>query len=293
MTVDPEGLPDELSAYAAQHCGKKRIWTSLRGGRSNRSWRLQSDTCDWVFKLFDMTRSNAVFPNDPQAEMRALTALTGTGLAPEYVASIGTRTGVCLVYHYLAGNPIDHADAEAMDMLGKLHSLPPVSGLRHVETTPAKLLREGRNILSGLETEPASRLLRHMPEQTDIRPGPARFVHGDPVPANILSRGTQRFLIDWQCPGVGDASADLAIALSPAMHVVYGAALLTPEAEDDALSAYPDKATIARYKALRPYYLWRMAAYCAWKAAQGEAIYAQAFEVEFDVLRRRFSPISP
>ncbi|MDO6456934.1 phosphotransferase [Celeribacter halophilus] len=285
MKHNPDEVPDALQAFATQNYGAPQEWKPLSGGRSNRSWRLRVGAEDRVFKLFDPARGNRLFPNEASAEASALKTLHGTGLAPEFVTSFETRQGMCLVYLYVEGERAATTDAALMRVLARLHSLKPITTLRRVCVTPERLLREGMDFLSGLATYEAGWLLRHMPEPEDIATGADVFLHGDPVPANVIAAGSERVLIDWQCPAYGDATADLAIALSPAMHVVYGMGPLTPEAEVKALQGYPDTETIARYRALESYYRWRMAAYCAWKAAQGEAIYTQALEAELNAMQ--------
>ncbi|WP_417262487.1 phosphotransferase [Celeribacter sp.] len=251
----------------------------MSGGRSNRSWCLKTEEGSWVFKLFDSGRSNRLFPNDPTAESAALQALVGTGLAPDFQTSFTTGAGICIVYRYVVGAPLRCTDAETIRTLARLHQVR-VPKLRRLASTPKALLQQGRKILAGLRGEGVKELDRCAPEPRDIPAGPSVFLHGDPVPANVLAYGEKRMLIDWQCPAIGDATADLAIALSPAMHVVYGAGALTPADELTALQAYPDAFVIRRYLALKPFYHWRMAAYCAWKVEQGEAVYARAFEAE-------------
>ncbi|PZX10752.1 thiamine kinase-like enzyme [Celeribacter halophilus] len=285
MKQNPDGVPDALQAFATQTYGTPQEWRPLSGGRSNRSWHLRVGADDRVFKLFDPTRGNSLFPNEAPAEVSTLKTLHGTGLAPEFETSFETRCGMCLVYRYVEGERTATTDAATMRALARLHILKPTMTVRRVCITPEELLQEGMVFLSGLATYEAGWLLRHMPEPEDIATGPDVFLHGDPVPANVIAAGSERVLIDWQCPAYGDATADLAIALSPAMHVVYGMEPLTREAEVKALQGYSDTETIARYQALKPYYHWRMAAYCAWKAAQGEAVYAQAFEAELNALR--------
>ena len=49
-------------------------------------------------------------------------------------------------------------------------------------------------------------------------------------------------------------------------------------------AAYPSPQTVARSRALRPLYLWRIAAHCAWKAARGDADYARALRIELAAL---------
>lgn len=284
MTINPDGPPDELRAFARQTFGADQTWIVLSGGRSNRSWRLVTGEGSWVFKLFDPDRSNRLFPNDPTAESVALEFLAGTGLAPDFQTSFTTGAGICIVYRYVAGAPLRCMDAETIRTLARLHQVR-APNLRCLENTPKALLQEGRKISLGLASRHVKELKRCAPEPRDIPAGPSVFLHGDPVPANVLAQGKQRLLIDWQCPAIGDATADLAIALSPAMHIVYGAGVFSQAQEVAALQAYPDSTVIERYLALKPFYHWRMAAYCAWKVEQGEAVYDRAFEAELKASR--------
>ena len=129
-----------------------------------------------------------------------------------------------------------------------------------------------------------------MEPQGHVAPsGRRRLVHGDPVPGNIVTGPGRAALIDWQCPALGDPAADLAIFASPAMQQVYRGAPLS-EAESAAfLAAYPDEETVARYRALRPWYHWRMAAYCLFRAERGRAGYAAGLTLERAALPR-YSP---
>ncbi|MBW6416208.1 aminoglycoside phosphotransferase family protein [Celeribacter sp. PS-C1] len=279
MTIDPDGPPEELRSFASKTYGADQTWSALSGGRSNRSWRLLSGGESWVFKLFDPERANHLFPNDPTAEIIALKALGGTGLAPDFENSFVADAGVCLIYRYVVGRPTPQTDAGTIRLLANLHGVA-APKLRHLEINPKALLRDGQKFLERIATDRAKRLSKCAPGLKDVPSGPNVFLHGDPVPANVLADGDTRCMIDWQCPATGDATADLAIALSPAMHVVYGAGALTSSQEREALLAYPDADVIERYLALKPFYHWRMAAYCAWKAAHGEAVYENAFEAE-------------
>lgn len=288
-------LPREILNFARQnYVGAEDksapVWTSFSGGRTNRIWLLQHwEDCGAtgtgkVFKLFDTARSNVLFPNDPGAEARLLTMLTGRGLAPDLLGVFETSQGRCLVYSYLPGQPLKRIDPETMRRLSELHRVPVDAELRavlrSVNVSPQALMREGMSFLSGLEGADAQQLWAATPAEIDIVPGPPVLLHGDPVPANVIASGNARHFIDWQCPGWGDATADLALALSSAMHHVYGGGGLTVEQVETLLAAYPDTTVVARYRVLAPFYHWRMAAYCVWKAAHGEEIYAEAGRLE-------------
>jgi hypothetical protein len=235
-----------------------------------------------VIKLFDPNRSNRLFPNDPKAERHALMALAGQEIAPEFVAHFEVREGACLIYDYVEGVLVDKTDPDTIRALGHLHGVSPSSELRKIDTQPVALLEQGRFFLQGLETSLARHLSSAEPVPFPVVSGQDVFLHGDPVPANVLIHDGRHRFIDWQCPACGDATADLAIALSPAMHHVYGKGGFSTADQQAALAAYPDAETIARYRQLAPFYQWRMAAYCAWKAAQGEAIYEVAAEAELN-----------
>ncbi|MEI6801465.1 MAG: phosphotransferase, partial [Pseudomonadota bacterium] len=84
--------------------------------------------------------------------------------------------------------------------------------------------------------------------------------------------------IDWQCPGLGDPAEDLATFLSPAMQWLYTGRTLGPDQRSRFLHAYPDQATVARFQALEPLFTWRIAAHCRYRAAKGDADYAQALQ---------------
>ncbi len=216
--------------------------TPLAGGTVNRVWRWRRPGGDLVLKLYAARGASPLFPNDPVAEWRALTALSGTGLAPEPVATLpGHPYG--LVYGHVEGTPWSGDPAPVGAALARLHALDPPPGLRQVGAGTA-------------------------------------FIHGDPVPGNILvsgarsgarsgagSRAGLRF-IDWQCPGAGDPVHDLALFLSPAMQVAAGREPLTDAAAARFLDAYGDPDAAARLRAQAAMIQARVAAHCRWRIAR-------------------------
>lgn len=278
--------PKEILVQAGRMMTEPMDWSLLSGGRTNAIWRVVSPDSDWVFKLFDMSRANPLFPNDPKAEIAALCALRGHGLAPEFVAQFETSMGPCLIYTYLPGASVAKTDGSVLRALGQLHALPAPLGIRQVDVSSSTLLADGNRFLNGQTTDLAKRLHSHRPVLRDVPPmspmSPA-FLHGDPTPANALSQGGMVRFVDWQCPAFGDPTADLAIALSPAMHHVYGQTQLSLADEMSALACYPNPEVVDRYLTLRPVFRWRMAAYCAWKASMGEMIYSDAADAELSL----------
>ncbi len=129
-------------------------------------------------------------------------------------------------------------------------------------------------------------LMFHLPER-DVPPCNQKvFLHGDPVPGNILSEDDGLRLIDWQCPAQGDPVHDLAIHLSPGMNVLYGAAPPCGAYRKAFLQGYGDPKVADRLQALTPFYHAWLAAYCAIRVAQGEVDYRAAMELELSALRK-------
>ncbi len=102
---------------------------------------------------------------------------------------------------------------------------------------------------------------------------------------NILVAGKSLTLIDWQCPAIGDPCEDIALFLSPAMQHLYRGSPLSPGEEVEFLGAYAQPATVSRYQALRPWYGWRMAAYCLWRVENGSTDYEEALQLELGILQ--------
>ena len=101
----------------------------------------------------------------------------------------------------------------------------------------------------------------------EMTPGPRRLIHTDFGPGNLIAGAHGLKAIDWQCPASGDTAEDLAAFLSPAFQILYGRTPLTAAEEAEFLAAYDEADTIERLRCLRPFYDWRMAAYCAMRQA--------------------------
>ncbi len=268
-------LPDAIaSALAGAGVPTGGAWSDLRGGRTNRLWR--SAEHGLACKLYSGAAS-PLFPNDPASEALALRALAGRDIAPDLVARVDTALGVCLVYRYVEGTAGAARPEEVGRLLRFLHGLPVPEGLPDQDSVRTEDLPAG---------EAQARLAELRPPPVALPPAPQVFLHGDPVPANIVLTRDGPRLIDWQCPARGDAAEDLAVYLSPAMQQLYGGGPLTERQEAAFLEAYSDPQVTLRYRHLAPMYHWRMAAHCLWKAVQGAPGYAAAAELELDRLRR-------
>lgn len=237
-------------------------WQRLQGGRTNDLWRVSTDTGVLVVKRYHPAAGSRLFPNDPASEAAALRHLRGHGLAPECVALVDTRHGTCLIYNYVTGAPGAVEPADLGRVLSRLHRISPPAGLRHVLSGSAAILAQGDRMLA--DCVMAGDLFGLRP-QIDVHAADPVFLHGDPVPTNVLATSGGPVLIDWQCPAIGDPVEDLGLALSPAMHHLYGAGPMDAAAQDAFLDGYGAPAITRRYRALAPALHWRMAAYCLWR----------------------------
>ena len=269
MTIAPPILPvDAPPPWLVQAVGAtvpiEGPWLPLEGGRSNRVWRAG----DLAVKLYDPTSATPLFPNEPAAEALALQSLTSLPLAPSFVSS----GAGWLAYRYQPGASWRQDPAAVARLLGELHGLGPLPGLRSLPVGPQQIGQQARSFaMAGLPP---------MPKLSD--PGPVRptIVHGDAVPGNIVVTPQGLRLIDWQCPGNGDPVDDLALFLSPAMQLLYRGAPLSLAEREAFLAAYPCRATVARYVLLAPLLHWRIAAHCAFRAARGDDVYGAAIQLE-------------
>lgn len=260
-------------------------WRPLSGGRSNWLWHVVSEGSDRVVKLFNAQSANPLFPNSAQAEAAALRSLQGTGLAPDLIAEVKTGYGPCVIYRHVAGMQGAVSPAQMARSLARLHRVPPHKGLRRLQSGADAILKQGDRILAAC-SNPAI-VADARPHVMDETPRRLVFLHGDPVPANAIRTAGGACLIDWQCPALGDPVEDLAIYLSPAMQLLYGAGPLSGSAAQEFLTAYGDDAATARLKNLAPALHWRMAAHCLWRLERSgdNGRDAEALDLELAALR--------
>jgi thiamine kinase len=233
--------------------------TPLSGGYWNTVVKLDlGDGRRWVAKRFAAASDNPYFPNHPDAEAAATLLVAGLGISSEPVAYMPEAR--LLVTEFLDGPSWDGSVGEAARLLRRVHAIEPV-GLRQVPVGPARILAHARAIL---EWGGATLDLAVPRPAGEGRAG--SLVHTDCGPGNMISSPQGLRLIDWQCPGDGDPVEDLACFTSPAMQILYRRAPLTRPDVDSFLDSYDHAQTIDRFRALRPAYHWRIAAYCAARA---------------------------
>ncbi len=212
------------------------------------------------------------FPNDPDAEARALALAAPLGLAPPLAA----RGPGWIAYRHASGSPWRAGPATAARLLARVHATPvPAGTFRHAAIGPVAVAAQARAIAADCRGR-----LPPLPVPPPVALPPLAFLHGDAVAGNLIVAGDQAMLIDWQCPALGDPVDDLATFLSPAMQHLYRGNPLSQDEAADFLAAYPDPATTQRYRAMAPLLHWRIAAHCLWRAERGAADYATAMDLE-------------
>ncbi|MDJ0627379.1 MAG: phosphotransferase [Rhodobacter sp.] len=274
----PGWLADRL--HTAGLAARDAVWHPLAGGRTNKLWKFRNATQAFVCKLYVPDGDNPLFANDATAEATVLSALSGSGLAPELIAADSTAQGRFLVYRHLDGTAGGGTLVDTARLLARLHAHPPPNRLGTRPGGAQAILQQSAQMLRALPEAVRHRLDALRPVMTCRLRARPRLLHGDPVPANIIATDAGLRLIDWQCPALGDPAEDLAIYLSPAMQSLYGGRPLSAGCERRFLDAYGHPARAARYLALSPAFHWRMAVYCLWKAARGHCEYAKAAELE-------------
>ncbi|WP_417269099.1 MULTISPECIES: phosphotransferase [Alphaproteobacteria] len=279
MTIahHPSSIIDQ---HARTLLGASVTWDCLSGGRTNTGWVGRSKTRAIVYKIYRADRANPLFPNDSDHEWACLSALTETGLVPRPIDRFGVGDDIVVAYEFVAGTTFTQTTPDVMQALYKLHIKGAPAGLRVLDSGADRFLEMGDQFLETVPMDVATRVRANRPILRPLDKAAPVFLHGDPVPANVIKTQTGVCFLDWQCPAIGDAVEDIYVALSPAMHLIYGSGPLSKAEEESVLNAYPDAATVARFRTCRPFLAWRMAAYCAWKAAHGEAEYAACVEIE-------------
>ena len=235
----------------------------LSGGYQNQVYRVRGPALDWVVKRFSPSAEVGLFPNLADAEAMALQRLGGSGAAPRPIAFLADEQGApVLVYEFYEGRSW-YGDVE--QVAGLLRTIAAVDGdgFRLVPMTPRDILEQGDVFVAVCPPPVQQRLLAARPQSVEIAPGPRRLIHTDFGPGNLIAGAEGLKAIDWQCPAAGDSAEDLAAFLSPAFQILYERAPLTEAEETALLAAYHDDETVDRLRQLRPFFDWRMAAYCA------------------------------
>lgn len=259
------------------------VFHLLAGGRSNRVWHVEGEISA-VLKLYHPASGNPMFANDPDREVSSLQCLAGTGMAPRLIAAGEFESARWILYTHVTGSTWRQQPDHVARLLGRLHDQPFPEKLPKGVNGSVQIETGTHHILTDCSGPEADRVARMRPLTTVPPTTRCGLIHGDPVPGNIVEHDGTLTLIDWQCPVFGDPAEDLAVFASPAMQYLYRGVPLSSDEEASFLSAYPDHRVTSRYKALKPWFHWRMAAYCLWKSQRGQQEYAHAQGLELAAL---------
>ncbi|NVO57668.1 phosphotransferase [Rhodobacteraceae bacterium B1Z28] len=254
----------------------------MYGGRTNQVWKILGGDSDKVLKLYRASLRNPLFRNDAALEARCLQALEITGFVPRLRATGRHHNGSWVFYDHAPGSPWRQEPEGVATLLRKLHTLAVPISVPNGCNGSADLALHGQEILDSCTSETRHRLAKLRPTELVHPTKHTCLIHGDPVAGNILVAESGMTLIDWQCPAIGDPCEDLALFLSPAMQRLYRGSPLTQSEENQFLSAYGQPEIIDRYQTLRPWFCWRMAAYCLWRIENGASDYAEGLQLELD-----------
>ena len=247
------------------------VRTLLTGGYRNQVWKVRTPNGFVIEKDYaeDPGDANPMYPNLPDHEAAAMAHLAGTGCAPELVSyrPPADHHGAQVVYRYVAGTQWRRGVADVAALLGTVHRLPAPRGMRRLHRSAAEALAHADAMVGATPSGAAAALTRVRPVGVSNAP-PRRLslVHTDCGPGNIVRARHGLVLIDWQCPGVGDAVEDLACFLSPAMMILYDTPPHSAGATRRFLDAYGDDAVVARYRRDGVAWHHRIAAYCVWRS---------------------------
>ena len=287
MTFNPaEFLAESGLIDAADACVRP-----LTGGYWNQVFRVTGGDKDLVVKHFGGSSvESTLFPLLPEDESRALEILAEHRIAPDPVGLFpaDANHGPVLVYRFFVGGMWDGDVGEAAALLKVLHSVD-ANGFRILPASPVDILGDADRLPLPPEDDSAWRRIAALrPVVTnDIQPTDRVMVHGDFSAGNMIAGPAGIRCIDWQCPGMGDASEDLWSFLSPAFQILYGREPFDDDAIGRFRAAYDDRDVLDRLSYLAPYFSYRFAQHCCFRTHQLAGVdagasdrYRRAAEVE-------------
>jgi aminoglycoside phosphotransferase (APT) family kinase protein len=194
----------------------------------------------------------------------------GLRLAPEPVAFLPEAP--LLVYEFFVGDVWREDVAGVGRLLHRLHDVPVTvdSGFRLLPVNTAAILQQGDQILAQAKNDTLVQQL--CAARPDVRPHPSSprlsLVHTDTWVGNFIQNGRHIRLIDWQCPGLGDAAEDVWTFLYSGYEM-----LLDRPRFDDSVAAefwqgYGETAVRDRLHIWAPFYAYRVAAHCCLRQQQ-------------------------
>jgi aminoglycoside phosphotransferase (APT) family kinase protein len=267
-------VEDFLAAKGLAALGAIRDVKPLAGGYWNQVFRVRGErpegAFDWVVKRYDDSPEAELFANLPDHEARALEILDGFEVAPAPIGFFAEEPDgrPVLVYAFYAGRPWQEGVEAVAAVMRRQHAPEPAARaaeLRRLTLDPALLLDQGDALLAKCAGDRFAEALAAVRPSVDEIAPPRRLalVHGDLGPGNIIVGEAGPRIIDWQCPGLGDACEDLYCFQSPAFQILYDCPPLSAAQRQAFLAAYdPSGAAGRRLAALTPAWSYRMLAYC-------------------------------
>jgi len=283
------------------------LFTRLRGGMTNEVCLLEQGDTRITVKMYEENTeiTNPLYSNLPIVEARTLDYLASSGMTPLVLASWqekpidGNGSSATLVYEYLVGNVWQSDTAAVAYLLSILHDptvTPPPSWLRQLPLSAHEVCLHADTILqkvSSLEVVSLKQLRPNSPNKLPV--ASKSFVHGDCWGGNFIQSEMGLKLIDWQCPGAGDAVEDISNFLSPGMMSFCRDEPLSDEEHQAFFQAYANETAIERYHRDAASWHWRLACYYLYrkeslKAVQPELAvkYGRALDRETELIQSCF-----
>ena len=237
----------------------------LEGGFWNKVYRIQGNGVDWVFKSFSGKADKpSLYPKLPESEAKALEFLNSHDIAPTFIAYYPANHDhpANLLYKFLPGQMWQGKVADVGSLLKRLHNLVPPTSFRTLAYEPESLLKEGDKLLCACVEDKAALTLKTLRPDIKSVQAPHRLslIHTDVWHGNIISSAGKHYLIDWQCPGLGDPTEDIWTFLRSGYQKLLGHDLFTKAQELSFFNRYRGDAE--RLETLHSYYSYRLAAHC-------------------------------
>ncbi len=194
---------------------RPRVIEPVPGGRTNRNYRLSAPGLaqDLVLRLNHPDPARLGIDRELEHEILIRVAASGIG-RPVWHWDPGQRFAV---FPYLQARTWRHSDLDCPEQRSRLWPLikqlehialerPRRCYLAYLDRYWQRLAQQG---LADAELERAWRDFRPRLEMFDQLSWPARLVHHDLVPANILDTGDRLYLIDWEYAAPGHPDIDV------------------------------------------------------------------------------------
>jgi aminoglycoside phosphotransferase (APT) family kinase protein len=231
----------------------------------------QGDRCV-IVKVYEAYASdkNPLYPNVAEAEINTLRYLASSTFTPLLIDSWqqkvdGRVIKTTLVYEYLEGVVWQLDTVAVARLLSQLHDpaqVVPPPWLRQLPLSAHEVCCHADTILQQVHDSDVNGLQKLRPMNPSTEEATSQsFVHGDCWAGNFIQNKKELWLIDWQCPGVGDAVEDIANFLSPGMMSFCREQPLSKAERQAFFETYENQAVIQRYQRDAASWHWRLACY--------------------------------